>query len=115
MTPAYLAYMMATPSADDAAFALGMERDFQRITEAERRRVADFGDLLPNAAQQVVEPVTLFGVYDQPHEEIVRVYESQRDAQTFCDENNAYLGFDRYVVETVPANEWADDQVRWAS
>ena len=58
---------------------------------------------------------TLYAVYDNAEQTIGRVHERRRDAQTWCDENNSYLGWERYVIEPVPAEEWADDQVRWAS
>lgn len=68
----------------------------------------------PVEAVEAVEVATLFAVYDNPEQTIERVYESQRDCQAFCDEWNSYLGWDRYVVEPVPAHEWGDEQVRWA-
>lgn len=58
---------------------------------------------------------TVWAVYDQREQTIERVHEDRRDAQAWCDENNSYLGWDRFCVEPVPAEEWADDQIRWAS
>lgn len=54
----------------------------------------------------------VFVIYDNPMQEVVRAYECQRDAQTFCDENNNWLGWQRYEVETDDAGNWADDEVR---
>lgn len=56
----------------------------------------------------------LFAVYDNAEQSIERVYESQRRAQTYCDEWNAFLGWDRYCVETSDTSEWAEDQIRWS-
>jgi hypothetical protein len=58
---------------------------------------------------------TLFAVYDEHTQEIDRVYEAQRDAQTCCDERNALLTADRWVIEPVPADEWAAELVWWAA
>lgn len=56
-----------------------------------------------------------YAVYDNYTQEIDRVYEAQRDARACCDERNAIIAADRWVVEPVPAADWADEQVWWAA
>lgn len=63
--------------------------------------------------ETVERPATFYAAYDTPHQEIAEVFETQRQCVAFCDEHNAYLAYERYIVEPVPSVEWADDEVRW--
>lgn len=59
-------------------------------------------------------PAAFYAAYDTPHQELAEIFETQRQCQVFCDEHNAYLAYERYVVEPVPASDFDDDEVRWA-
>lgn len=63
--------------------------------------------------REAERPQTFYAAYDTPLQEIAQVFETQRQCAAFCDEHNSWLAYERYVVEPVPAAEWADDEVRW--
>lgn len=59
-------------------------------------------------------PTVLWAPYDTVTQEIQEPFESRRDAQAWCDEHNAPLMWDRFILEPTDASEWAEDQVRWS-